>query len=110
MCHALRRFFARPVERRVVVLGLAIITLNLVDAFATLYHLEHGASELNPLMQAVLRQGPVWFLAVKHTLVAVGVMGIAAHPRLRAARVALWILFSLYAVIAAYQLFLFLVV
>ena len=35
-------------------LCLRILALNLVDAFATLRHLEHGATEMNPFMLALL--------------------------------------------------------
>jgi Domain of unknown function (DUF5658) len=105
---ALRLLFARSIERRTVVIGLVILGLNLIDAFATLRHLDHGAEELNPLMLALLRGGPVRFLAVKHALASVGVIGIAMHGEVRAARVALWILLPMYALIAAYQLILFL--
>jgi len=107
MVVAIRRALARPVDLRTVVLGLAVVALNLVDAFATLRHLDHGAEELNPLMQALLRHGATAFLAVKHALASVGVVGIAAHPQVRAARVALWVLVPMYLLIAIYQIALF---
>ncbi len=107
MVVALRRALARPVETRTLLLGMAVVALNLVDAFATLRHLDHGAEELNPLMQLLLRHGAGWFLAVKHALASVGVIGIAAHPQVRAARIALWILVPLYVLIAVYQIVLF---
>ena len=97
----------RPVARRTLILALAIVGLNLVDAFATLRHLSHGAEELNPLMGALLRCGPLRFLAVKHALASLGVLGIAIHPHARAARVAMWVLLPLYLLLAAYQVALF---
>jgi hypothetical protein len=107
MLRALRPLLVRQVERRFVLLALTIIALNLVDAFATLRHLDHGAEEVNPLMRALVAGGPVRFLAVKHALASVGVVGIALHPRGKPALLALWLLLPLYALIAAYQMILF---
>lgn len=97
----------RPIERRTLLLALAIVALNLLDAFATLRHLSHGAEELNPIMGALLRGGPVRFLAVKHALASLGVIGIAIHPHVRAARVAMWVLLPMYLALGVYQVWLF---
>lgn len=107
---AIRAVFNRPIELSTAALALAILCLNLIDAFATLRHLNHGAEELNPLMQMLLNHSASAFLIVKHLLASLGVIGIAMHGRARAARVALWILFPLYALIAIYQVILFAVI
>src|SRR5438046_8887758 len=101
--HALRR----PLDTRLALFCVAILMLNLLDAFATLRHLEHGAQELNPFMQALLHRGANHFLIVKHVLASLGVIGIAMHPGKRAAEVALSILFPLYSALAVYQVTLF---
>jgi hypothetical protein len=104
---AIRRALVRPLDRRTTVLCMAILVLNLVDAFATLRHLEHGAEELNPFMLALLHQGAAPFLVVKHGLASIGVLGIALYPGQRAANIALAILFPIYALLAVYQIGLF---
>lgn len=104
---AIRRAIARPLDNRTTFLCLAILALNMLDAFATLRHLEHGATELNPFMSALLHRGARDFLLVKHLLASAGVIGIALHPGRRAAVVALYILFPLYALLAVYQIALF---
>jgi hypothetical protein len=104
---AIRRALARDIDFKTSCLCVAILLLNLIDAFATLRHLEHGAEELNPFMQALLRRGAEPFLLVKHVLASIGVLGIALHPRQRAANIALAILFPVYLVLAAYQIGLF---
>jgi|1186.fasta_scaffold912781_2 hypothetical protein len=101
--HALRR----PLDTRLASICLAILMLNMLDAFATLRHLEHGAEELNPLMQVLLHHGARSFLMVKHLLASLGVIGIALHPERRAAHVALWILFPVYLLLGIYQIGLF---
>lgn len=108
--HALRAALQRPLGARTCALVLGIIVLNLVDGFATLRHLGHGAEELNPLMRLCLAHGALTFLVAKHLLASAGVVGIAFHERTRAARVALWSLFPLYIGIAVYQVALFAVI
>jgi hypothetical protein len=105
--HALRRTLARPLETSTAWLCVAILLLNLVDAFATLRHLEHGAEELNPFMLALLHRSAGHFLVVKHSLASIGVVGIALYPGQRAANVALAILFPVYFLLALYQIGLF---
>jgi hypothetical protein len=107
---AIRRTFIRPLDGKVALACVAILILNMVDAFATLRHLEYGAEELNPFMQAMLRRGAEPFLFVKHLLASVGVIGIALYPERRAAQVALWILLPVYAALGLYQLGLFYIV
>jgi hypothetical protein len=103
----IRRTIAKPLDTRTALLCVAILMLNLLDAFATLRHLEHGAQELNPFMLALLHRGAIQFLVVKHLLASAGVIGIALHPGRRAADVALFILFPLYTLLAVYQIALF---
>jgi hypothetical protein len=104
---ALRRTLVRTVDARTAALCVVILMLNLVDAFATLRHIEHGAEELNPFMLALLHRGARQFLLVKHGLASLGVLGIALYPTQRAANVALAVLLPVYAVLAVYQVCLF---
>jgi hypothetical protein len=103
----LRRALVRPLDRTTAWLCLAVLALNLIDAFATLRHLEHGAEELNPFMVMLLHRGAAPFLLVKHGLASIGVIGIAACPGKEAARHALWVLVPLYTLLAVYQIALF---
>jgi hypothetical protein len=105
--HALRRAVARELDPRTTFFCLAILLLNLFDAFATLCHIEHGAEELNPFMLALIHRGAGHFLVTKHVLASVGVVGIALYPERRAAHIAIAILFPVYFVIAVYQIGLF---
>ena len=101
----------RPLSSPVAMAALAVLFLNLLDAFCTLRHIELGAVELNPLMRLLLEAGPVEFLVGKHLLAAGGVIGIVAHSSHRAARSMLrYVLLPVYASIGVYQLALFAVV
>src|ERR1051325_5739312 len=104
---AIRRTIIRPLDSRIALACVAILGLNLLDAFATLRHLEHGAEELNPFMQILLHHGARSFLVVKHVLASAGVLGIAMYPERRAAQVAMWILFPVYLLLGIYQIGLF---
>src|SRR5262249_45981179 len=97
----------RPLDSRTVLFCVAILLLNMVDAFSTLRHLEHVAEELNPFMVVLLHRGALSFLVVKHLLASLGVVGIALHPARRTANLALYFLVSLYSLLALYQLALF---
>ncbi len=104
-------FWKRPLPRGIVIVALAIVGLNLLDAFCTLRHLQLGAVELNPLMRELLALGPLEFLIGKHCLAAAGIMGIVAqagHPA--AHRMLRFVLLPVYSAIGAYQLVLFTVV
>jgi hypothetical protein len=101
----------RPLASSVALAALAVIALNLLDAFCTLRHVQLGAIELNPLMRELLDSGPLAFLVGKHLLAAAGVLGIVAHSRHRTARRMLrFVLLPVYAAIGAYQILLFAVV
>ena len=55
-----------PAGLLVVILG--ILFLSLTDAFLTLNLIEHGASEINPVMAYFLEKGPFLFTVVKYGL------------------------------------------
>ena len=43
-----------------------ILFLSIIDAFLTLFLIDHGASEINPIMAYFLKFGPFTFLSVKY--------------------------------------------
>lgn len=68
----MRRFRPESVLRLVV---LAVVLLNLLDAVFTLVWVESGvAREANLLLEGILSQSAVAFVAVKMGLVSLGVM------------------------------------
>lgn len=110
----MRQFFAAfktPVPRIAIILCLAIIGLNLTDAFVTLRHLEHGAIELNPFMGVLIQTSPILFVMVKHFMALFGLTGICYSyirwPNASGPVFSLLTLFGLYAILAIYQISLF---
>lgn len=83
---------------------LPIVALNLLDSFLTLWHIELGAVELNPLMRSLQQQGPLVFVAGKHFIVGACIVGVAAQCRRRLVLGALrFVLLPVYASIVIYQ-------
>jgi hypothetical protein len=53
---------------------IGILVLSLLDAVLTLYLIEHGSSELNPVMDYFLRKGPLIFTVAKYLLTCIAVL------------------------------------
>jgi hypothetical protein len=63
-------------HHKYLVIILGIIALSLSDGFFTIYLLEHGAQELNPLMDHLISISPWVFLFIKFMLTTFGVFCI----------------------------------
>lgn len=87
-------------------LVLGIFVLNLLDAALTLHHLDRGAREVNPLMDALLRISPELFVAEKAVVGAVCVVALVVHKTTRMARIGLWTFFGFYGALFLYHLYL----
>ncbi len=70
---------SRQISNKAAAMCIAIVLLNILDAFCTLRHLAHGAFEVNPFMRWALNLGPLWFFNIKHQLAVTGVLGICYH-------------------------------
>ena len=53
---------------------MAILFLSVLDALFTLFLIEHGSTELNPIMALSLKGGPFTFFAVKYSLTSMAVI------------------------------------
>jgi hypothetical protein len=53
---------------------LGILCLSLLDAALTLYLVENGSSELNPIMDYFLKKGPRIFTVAKYVLTCIAVL------------------------------------
>jgi hypothetical protein len=54
----------------------AILILSLIDAVMTLYLINHGATEINPVMAYFLRKGSLFFIVAKYVLTTLSVIMI----------------------------------
>ena len=53
---------------------ISILFLNIIDALLTLFLIEHGATEINPIMAYFLNFGPLTFMSVKYLLISFSVI------------------------------------
>ena len=53
---------------------VAILLLSILDALLTLYLIDNGSTELNPVMSYFLRYGPIVFMTAKYLLTCIGVV------------------------------------
>ncbi len=56
---------------RTLAAALGVLALSLLDAALTLYLIEHGAWEMNPVMAYFLSRGPFAFVVAKYGFTAV---------------------------------------
>ncbi len=53
---------------------MGIICLSLIDALLTLYLIDHGSTEINPVMLYFLNKGPLVFTVAKYILTSIAVV------------------------------------
>ena len=53
---------------------VTILFLSVIDALFTLFLIDHGSTELNPVMAIALKSGPYTFFAVKYGLTSMAVI------------------------------------
>jgi hypothetical protein len=90
--------------------GVSVLLLSVADALLTLTLISHGASELNPLMDPLVRGTGHSFAFWKIGLTAIGVMVLILLARLRirgrGVGNALYAILVAYIVLVTYELFL----
>lgn len=89
--------------RQDLLLTVAVLLLNILDAFFTLRWLEMGGGEGNPLMDLLLRSNDMLFLFQKCVVVGVWLLILVVHKNFRIARLGLWGAFVLYLGILLYH-------
>ena len=85
--------------------AVLLLVLNLVDGLFTLTFLQlEVAEELNPLMRVAYEHSPLAFMAVKVTIVSLGLTLLCLHRSMRISQRAIQAGAGLYAVIDVYHL------
>lgn len=92
----------------VLFLALAIVALNMLDAWFTLLFLSHGGIELNPVVQAVLdlESHPWPFVLLKTLGIGAACAFLTIAKNFWPARLGLWFVFVGYAALLGWHLFL----
>jgi len=71
-----RIFYVDRYSSRLVAVIVAILSLSVIDGFLTLFLLDHGAYETNPVMAYFLEFGPYTFFTFKYLLTIIPAIGL----------------------------------
>lgn len=95
-----------------MILRLIITYLcNLIDTVSTVYfYILYEGTELNPISAAMLTQSPALFIAFKLIVMTISVAFMWWKRDWKFCKVASWILFIEYLLVAIYYLILFIIV
>jgi hypothetical protein len=92
---------------KLLIFVVAILFLSLLDGLLTLYLIEQGSTEINPVMDYFLKKGPVIFAAAKYALTSMAVVifvivanSIVPRSNFRAQKLFPYALFAFGSVIA----------
>jgi hypothetical protein len=97
---------------RAVLVVLGVVTLGVLDGLFTLYLVQHGAEEINPVMAFFLNLGAGPFLAAKYTLTGVSILALLIHKNYYLGKTRISVkhivvlIFFFYALLIVYELFL----
>ena len=78
--------------------------MNVADCFFTLWHLQGGGIELNPIAAALLGTGRSGFVLWKSMLIALALLVLCLHKNFQLARLGLWAAAGGYTLLTAYHL------
>lgn len=94
---------------RALAIALAVVALNLLDAWFTLLFLSHGGTELNPIVQQVLESDwhPWPFVLMKTLGIGLACAFLIMAKYFRPARYGLWFVFVGYSVLLCWHLYLY---
>jgi len=89
-------------------LAVGTMIMSCIDAFMTLQLLQHGMTEVNPVMAAILEQGTAAFAAVKVTMTGTSILILVFLAKTRflkriRAGLFLTVFFSFYACLICYE-------
>ncbi len=85
---------------------ILIIALSVLDAYFTIFHVQEGAREINPLMNLLIGYGDIHFVIMKYVVTALGVAMLCILKNLIIARIGLLFILFLYLVVFAHHIFL----
>ncbi len=91
---------------KLFVMVIAVVLLNLADAYFTLLFLSYGGTELNPVVDQVLRHSVMLFVLLKTLGIGICVAFLTVASKFRVARVGLWTVLTGYTVLLGWHLWL----
>lgn len=101
-----RGAFVDLYEPRLFALVAWVALMNVLDSFFTLYHLQAGGTEVNPIADALLRSGRTSFVVGKSILISLALLVLCLHKNFRLARLGLFLATAVYTALVGYHLLL----
>ncbi len=89
---------------RSIVLVLIIVAFSTLDAAFTIIHLENGASELNPLMKAIIQSGFPLLFIIKSLGIGLVACFLAIHQNFKFSFYGMYASATIYTVLLLYHL------
>jgi hypothetical protein len=99
--------FVDVYSTRLLAMVMWVALMNVADSFFTLIHLQHGASEVNPIAGVLLLFGRSSFVFWKSSLIALALLVLCVHKNFHVARYGLWAATLCYTLLLAYHISLF---
>ena len=93
-------------SQRLVLFLLFFFVLTVIDSVSTLIYLDKGGRELNPLAQWMIDRGDTFFILCKGGLTAICLIFVMIHKNFKYSRIAIFVGFSFYFVLALYHMML----
>jgi hypothetical protein len=87
---------------------LLVVLLSVLDGYFTIFHVDMGAQEINPIMNLLLGYGDRWFFILKYLLTVIGVFIFCIYQNLLVVRAVLAFVLVFYVGVLANHLFLML--
>jgi hypothetical protein len=91
---------------RLLMALLLILLLSILDAYLTIFHVNRGAQEINPLMNCLIGFGYIYFFVVKYLASALAVFILCIHKYWVPVRVGILCILVLYLLVFAHHVFL----
>jgi hypothetical protein len=85
---------------------LLVVLLSVLDGYFTIFHVDRGAQEINPIMELFLGYGDRWFFILKYLLTVIGVFIFCIYQNLLVVRAILAFVLVFYVGVLANHLFL----
>ena len=99
-------FFVDLYDHYLLLSILLIVLLSIFDTYFTIFHVDRGAREINPLMRLLIGYGDMTFFVVKYVVTMVGLFILCIYKNVFFVRTILRGVFLLYLVVFAYHIFL----
>jgi hypothetical protein len=97
------RYIDRSTGRHLLLILILMLCITL-DAMSTLYILDNGGNEVNPIMESALQRGVGWFLMIKLVPLPIAFLLLSIHRYFTWVRWALVALVLIYGSLAMYHL------